>query len=137
MNDSKSIFCCLAQKIINLSLNFKELIYQNNIYLKKKKDEWENIFNSFRRFGQRKKKVNNQSISYQSLIDKNGKNLEDSIEGGHLLLSMQKFKNYCLFLNKWKQFSVLLVLFSVWLHKNVFGNLHFSDNAFHNTWSPK
>ena len=49
------------------------------------------------------------------------------------LLSMQKFKNYCLFLNKWKQFSVLLVLFSVWLHKNVFGNLHFSDNAFHNT----
>ena len=43
MNDSKSIFCCLAQKIINLSLNFKELIYQNNIYLKKKKTN-EKIF---------------------------------------------------------------------------------------------
>ena len=39
MNDSKSIFCCLAQKIINLSLNFKELIYKNNIYLKKKTNE--------------------------------------------------------------------------------------------------
>ena len=78
----------MAQKIINLSLNFKELIYQNNIYLKKKKDEWENIFNSFRRFGQRKKKL---IISqYQSLIAKNGKKLKDSIEGGHFLFKYAK-----------------------------------------------
>ena len=62
MNDSKSIFCCLAQKIINLSLNFKEL-YQNNIYFREKKKTNEKIFLILLGDLGKEKKVNNQSIS--------------------------------------------------------------------------